>query len=352
MAASTSFTRSNLQRFVVKTFIMAVNLYGIILLFLIAAKFLIGEQWELIAISNSFLHLLLIGGFVWLAVCLARRRWPLAALSLIPAVFFVVSYGMMFVPNPVSGSPDARTLSLLTYNLHSEQMLIDPMADVVREANADVVALQEVSREVEERFSAEFATLYPYQAWHTIPDGAVIGQAVMSRYPILESDYWRNEPLNFSLGHQQVIIDFDGTAISLYNTHPIHPILKLGRIFAVELRTNEIQSVLDRADVDSNSVLIAGDFNMSDQSEDYRTITAGYTDAYRAAGWGLGFTFPDFSSRNAVPGERGSLPLRPIVRLDYIFHSDDFRALEARVWPTSGGSDHRPLLAQFEVLEN
>lgn len=112
--------------------------------------------------------------------------------------------------------------------------------------------------------------------------------------------------------------------------------------------------MLDRVAHDSGPVIIVGDFNMSDQSNDYQRITTSLRDTYREIGWGLGFTFPDFSYSNAMPVELHTsfLPLRPVVRLDYVFHNDDLQAVAVKVLPTSGGSDHRPVLAQLALISD
>jgi endonuclease/exonuclease/phosphatase family metal-dependent hydrolase len=88
---------------------------------------------------------------------------------------------------------------------------------------------------------------------------------------------------------------------------------------------------------------------MGDRSAPYRQITQHYQDAYQNLGWGLGFTCPDLRYSQAVsPEVPVRLPLGPLVRIDYIFHSQAVQPITIRVWPDSGGSDHRPLVADFQ----
>ena len=136
-------------------------------------------------------------------------------------------------------------------------------------------------------------------------------------------------------------------AVVVYNLHPVQPLVRDG--FAK--RAEELTVGLERAALDTEPLILVGDFNMSDQSEDYRRVAAFYTDTYREVGWGMGFTFPDFTYAEAVPNvlPAVSMPVRPLVRLDYIFHDEAFQALEARVLPSSGGSDHRPLFARLAL---
>jgi vancomycin resistance protein VanJ len=173
--------------------------------------------------------------------------------------------------------------------------------------------------------------LYPYRALH--PDKSYPGQGVLSRWPILEDTYWQ-----IHLGHQRVTVQTEsGASLVLYNTHPVHPFLRERGFFDPSLRAEEINDLLTRAQTETIPVLIAGDFNMTDLTADYQRIAARYGDAYRAVGWGMGFTFPDLGQRLLV------------ARLDYVFHSPSFVTLEASVLPTSGGSDHRPLFVRFAL---
>ena len=314
----------------------------------IVTKLVIGEQWELVAILNSILHLLLIGSLLVLIARVIQRRWRLVAIACLPGFYFVAVYGVAFLPDRVlSASDDMPDIRVMTYNIHSEKTLLQPVVDLILEANPDVVAIQELSVEAAAYFENELSDSYPFQAFHTFVDNPIPGQGVLSRFPVTDDRYWRNDFLPKQLGHQRVEINVNSVGMTMYNAHPIHPIMQAGRLFNVSLRTQEIQSVLDRALEDNGPVLIVGDFNMADQSEDYQRMTEHFGDTYRDAGWGLGFTFPDFSSRNAVPGHVTALPVRLIVRLDYLFYNKAFQPLNVRVWGASGGSDHRPVIAEY-----
>lgn len=328
-------------------FVALTGAYGLNLTLFLVLRLLVGEQWTVIGIFNSFLHLMLMPPLALLPVCLLLRRWRLALTQLPAVLVFLLSYGVLFLPNAVMAARDAPIFSVLTYNLHYEKRLLEPMITLIREADADVVALQELSRIAAERFAEEFGDLYPYRAFHISNVSSTWGQGILSRYPILTDEYWR-----INLGHQRAEILVHDVPITVYNTHPAHLFMLIeGSGIDAESRDEEIAVVLDRAAQDVGPVIILGDFNMSDQSEDYQRITARYTDTYRAVGWGLGFTFPDFSHTNAVPSElrTQSLPVQPLVRLDYIFHNETLQALEAHVWPSSGGSDHRPVFGRLAL---
>jgi vancomycin resistance protein VanJ len=273
----------------------------------------------------------------------ALLRRPISIFLLLPAALaFILSYGPAFLPRSAPVTAQTGThLRLLTYNLKS-QTDSDPALTVIQSAQADVVALQELSTAMAAHLAAKLSDVYPYQALHPQPGEPIPGQGVLSRYPLLEDDYWR-----IQLAHQRVTFELDGPAVVLYNTHPVQPLHTNG--FAH--RHAEISDLLDRLEDETGPLLIAGDFNMSDQAADYGRLTARYQDAYRAAGWGMGFTFPAtlpyFGSGRYAPSIFSLVP--PLVRLDYVFHNAHFVTLHAEVGADAGGSDHLPLLVNLSL---
>jgi endonuclease/exonuclease/phosphatase family metal-dependent hydrolase len=79
--------------------------------------------------------------------------------------------------------------------------------------------------------------------------------------------------------------------------------------------------------------LICGDLNSTPSNWAYARLAEGLTDAYAAAGTGLGATYH---------------PRRPLVRIDYVLASEEWEVLEARVLPVYA-SDHLPVLARLHL---
>ena len=312
-----------------------INAYGLSVTAFLLVRWLVGESWGLIAFFNSIVHLLFLPAIVLLPLALLLRCRVTVLLVLPALLAFLLGYGAAFMPRTARAS-DGQSLHILTYNMKSITNNFDPLVAIIREADADVVALQELSQPMGEHLAQVLAEEYPYQAMHTFADNPVPGQGVLSRYPIVDDEYWR-----VHLAMQRVTLSVNGPLV-FYNAHPIMPLSRNG----FGRRAEEITDLLERAGNETGPVLLAGDFNMSDQSADYWRMTARYRDSYREAGWGFGFTFPAdmplFSSSGYLPQH-----LPPLVRLDYVFHDANYDAVEARVWPTSGGSDHMPVFVSL-----
>jgi endonuclease/exonuclease/phosphatase family metal-dependent hydrolase len=83
---------------------------------------------------------------------------------------------------------------------------------------------------------------------------------------------------------------------------------------------------------------------MTDLMAAYEKLTTTLRDVHRERGWGLGHTF-------LIPRGFGfpSDVNLPVQRIDYIFHSPDIDATDSQVLSGEGGSDHLPVMAQFDL---
>ncbi len=325
--------------------------YGLILTALLLVRNRLTENNKLIGIFNSFAHILMMPSMALLCITLWIRPWT-AWFQVLPIATFIAAYGRRFVQKQAPRQTiSTNRLTVLTFNLHGESEVLEPILTILRDSDAEIIALQELSLEAADCFKTVLADQYPHQALFA-DEIASRGQGILSRYPISAQTYWRNPGVaRHSLGHLRVVVDFPSTPITVYNTHPLHPGMANDG-FSTRPRGAEIDIVLEQAAKDSGAVLIMGDFNMTDQNEDYQRITAQFGDTFHAVGNGMGFTFPDLSSFQSLP-HYWPLPIRlfPFLRLDYIFHNAAFQPIAARVWPTAGGSDHRPMWAELALLD-
>lgn len=339
-----TFHKPTLGRLIIGSF----GLYGLLLCLMLVLRQVGDGSSVLISAVNVSLTVLLMPTLLFFPICLLLRRWLAAALLAPPFIAFMLTYLPLFLPRPlVAPSQDAPRLTLLTFNLHAEKTLLSGMHEVVYQADADIVAFQEMSPEASAMFGRTRANQYRYTALFPAPDGNPYhGRGLLSRYPIIEAYSWPVEyPIPVRL--MRAVVDVNGTPIVIYNFHapPSTPIF--GQPLDFRPRGQQIDDVLAMIAGESGALIWMGDFNTTDMDVNYPKIVAQLQDTHREVGWGMGFTNPDWS----FPQAREGLPFIPIhQRPDYIFHNAYFLPVSSGVWPTSGGSDHRAVLSTLALV--
>lgn len=346
--------------------LLCIGAYGLSVSLHIFLRWWIPDSSSIIAFFNTFSHLMWMPALIFLPLMLIMRQWQFALTLVLPVLMFITHYGGVFLPKQTPTLADSSTaFTVQTYNLLGKNRTPERIPEVITEISADIIALQEVSIDFEQRI--ETLEQYPYQAIHSqYNDGEgheanpkqreTMGQAVLSRHPILEDEYWIYDFLPIPLAHQRVVIDVEGTHIAVYNVHPTHPGMTATAFFSPFLRRQEIEDLLSRIEAETLPVIMLGDFNLSDLNVEYGMITAVLKDSYRAVGDGLGLTFPELREANVadsmlvVPAFVSDILYIPrLLRLDYVFHSEEFTPISAYVHHTSGGSDHRPLVVTLAL---
>jgi endonuclease/exonuclease/phosphatase (EEP) superfamily protein YafD len=143
--------------------------------------------------------------------------------------------------------------------------------------------------------------------------------------------------------------------VLIANIHAIHPHIALERnsfasgVFgltaSVRNREASIRALLSQLNASTaHAVLMAGDLNASMRNRVYEDIRqAGFSDTWLELQpvW-RGGTWP-------FPGLGGIPLLAQLVRIDFLFHTPTLRAKRIELLPESLDSDHRGMIAEFEV---
>jgi endonuclease/exonuclease/phosphatase (EEP) superfamily protein YafD len=325
----------------------ALDVYALGALAYLIVRLLVGERLWAVALLNNLMPIPLLPAAPALIILLllwrtrAIRLWH-AALVAPAALAFALLYGGLLLPRAQTAPADAPQFSLLTFNVQSQMGNAGVIADLLLLSDADVLALQEFTQTLADQLAPRLAETYPHQALHP-SDSFAVGMGVFSRFPILEESM-----LELAFYNQRVQIALNDTQVfTLFNVHPPPPSLRGG--FDASGRSRDITAILDWAAGEGSAVVLAGDWNATDQSHDYGRIAARYRDSFREAGGGLGATWPNFA-HTRYPFSRliaGFMP--PLIRIDHIFHSQHVTALEAAPLASSAGSDHFPVRARLAV---
>lgn len=326
-------------RVFIMVFVVTAGAYGLSITGYLLLRLAVGERLFTVALLNSFVHLMVVPALVLLPLALLIRKWGTAALLVPGALAALMWYAPDLLPKPIPPAGDAPALTVATFNIASRSDRLDEIAALIRTLDADVIGLQEVRLPAEAALLAALAGVYPYVVSEAT-DRPVNGQMVFSRFPILRADVFPSPQGN---RHQRVEIAFAGRTLVFYNLHVAYPFVANG----FSTRTTDLRAVLALAEAETAPVILAGDFNFPPQSDDYALTIARYTDAFRAAGQGTGFTF---GPRRGAAFARWLRLSVPIARIDYVFYGDGLRAVDSWVSAEAVHSDHYPVVARL-VLE-
>jgi endonuclease/exonuclease/phosphatase (EEP) superfamily protein YafD len=325
------------------------GLYLLVMLVYLAARFTIQDSFWLLALLNSFALLLFLPlPFLVLLVLLARSRR--AFLSLVPIILLIAAwFGPRFLPkaNATQNDPFIRVMSNNLWRLNPTP---EQVAYLALDAQADVIFLQEVQLSTQGEALAVLDADYPYQSSLVDEIRLDLYTAVnltLSRYPFVEAEEVPAAPFVY-----RNVIEVDEQRIALYNVHLVAPVggarVQIGDNYFSRTflgyddrqRNQQIDALLVHLTAEPYPFIVAGDFNTSDLSMTYTRLAAQMGDSFAEAGVGLGASWPVVEAL----GWPAFIP--PFSRMDYIWHSDGLRAVNARQGEFVG-SDHLPLLVDF-----
>lgn len=216
--------------------------------------------------------------------------------------------------------------TVLSWNVGNGLAKPDRLAAALRDSNADIIGLEELSEEQAAALEAGLADLYP---WRALFGRGIPGKGILSRFPIHNLKHLSFHPERPDL---QAQVEREGQRMHVIIVHPPPPAPQ-----ELNARAKQMAALKKLVDL-PDPVLMMGDMNMTHWQQAYHDLlAAGLLDAFAEAGHGSSLTFPT---------RRGSLPLRPVLRLDYILHSTELATLDAWVG-ADGGSDHLPLFARL-----
>jgi vancomycin resistance protein VanJ len=331
-----------------RAFAVAAGVYALALLAYLLLRLAAGDRWWWLAFLHNFapyyfapLLILLPGALLLGDRASAARLAPLLAVG---ALWF----GPLWLPDGAAPD-DAPALEVVSFNILYNNPRLDDVAAWLRETDADIVVLQEVVPTSAAYLLAALGDVYAYD------DRDLRGttQLTLSRLPIVFAE-------EIYLGRwwaRRLELDDNGQRIAVYNVHLPMPVgetrrlswlpipAAVARMAPVELalrydetqRNARLRTLLEMLEQEPLPFIVAGDFNTSDNAVIYGELRAALGDSFREAGRGPGATWPADLGDDGLPAI-----LPPLIRIDYVWHSADFRALRAHTGPALG-SDHLPV---------
>ena len=297
--------------------------------------------WPLALINTIAEYLFVPLPFLLLA-SLWQRRWSAFIPLCLPLVTFLALFGELFWPLPLfkaRADHHSPSLTAMTFNVLYSNQEYGGLARSIQAASPDLVGLQELTPPSAEALAGMLEADYPYSTLRPLESGRSVG--LLSRYPLESVTWFKLPPLDNAL---HATIRLEGQRIHVFVVH-LSPnnFFNYPRAEFIPLvierygrRAAEVTRLQEEVGPLNEPVVLLCDCNMSDTSEAYTRLQAFLRDSFREAGWGLGHTL-------IPPGA----PF-PVQRIDYVWHSAEFNAIEAKVGQEDG-SDHLPVVAQLRL---
>lgn len=273
---------------------------------------------------------------LWVGVLSARRWILLPVVAAATAVLLGAFIGLrLSLP---AASSDRGDLRLLTCNIHRNQVDVEQLGQVIRSARPDVVVLQDWAS------SAGQDSLFAGDVWHVRRDGQLL---IASRFPIskitpVDFGSAADGPADERAAAACYDLQTPAGPIRLVNVHLSSPhggLLTFLDDHGTALEDNadrrwQESAALSRAvERSASPVLLAGDFNTTDDSPIFREDWADFRDAFTDCGLGIGYTYVNRHTQ---------------LRIDHILAGADWQIVRCWVGPAAG-SPHRPLLADLRI---
>jgi endonuclease/exonuclease/phosphatase family metal-dependent hydrolase len=236
-----------------------------------------------------------------------------------------------------------------TYNINWGNPDLSKTADLIRDMDADLVALQETNR-VSEKFLVErLGSLYPHTSFHKGNMHGADGFAFLSKQPLSNVTFL--EPEHGLFGTLICEVTLAGCNVRIISLH-LEPILPprdstARDIFKLSMKGEEVRkkqySSIQKYLTDDLPTIVLGDFNsMSSQSVPTLLKEAGFVDSYAAV-----TKDPDKS----FTWQWNYRDMNLQFRIDFIFHPKDLRTVKSDVLNEVAVSDHFPVVSVLEWIE-
>ena len=304
----------------------------------ILLRFLFFDSLWWLALINTVALYMFVPLILFLPFALLWRKWGLLFGLCFPLGIFIGLYASFFLPSlSTTVSQNQQIIKVMTFNMLFNNSDYDAITQMVNENNPDIIGLQEVPPQTVPILIKNFASSYPYHAFHPVELKHNVG--ILSRFPIDKFITLPTPPIERGI---QVTLrlnngkPMDAIVTHLIPPYPLNKVFKLAQYW-YERRSQEVSYISNIPKQYDDPIIVMCDCNFTDTSETYSQMQKVMEDSFHQKGWGLGHTFLG--------------KFFPIGRIDYIWHTKDIKTIEASVGEEAG-SDHLPVIAKLQIIES
>lgn len=302
---------------------------------------LVGDGPWLLTVINRIVPYLFVPVPLFLVLLLHRRAYKLIPYLILPVSIFSFLFHPYLYPQLVGSAASQPDLTVMSYNVLYSNLDYDAVANVIRNYDPDLVALQEVMPEMMVALNERLADDYPYSIHGTNDDYGVT--AIFSQYPLSET-----RVIDLVEDRRAVIartkvygqpITFAAVHLRAYGLNWVRPVTDVPReiVLRTEAQNHQTEILWEELHGESGTVIIGCDCNSKQTSSSYRLLDEWLDSAAFQVGW-------------QIPGAvlAGAKQDTSLERIDFIWYQGDLEPFGAFEIQDSGGSDHLPILAYFD----
>jgi vancomycin resistance protein VanJ len=252
-----------------------------------------------------------------------KKRWSFVSLNIVSLLTAILGFGAYSLGAPSDVPADLR---VMTFNVQLfRDYTIEQVAYAIKQENPDVICLQELPKNEQDR---QFANLF--MGYEFIQNRRL---GILSKHPVKEQHNWEiGSHGGYVLGAE---INVRNRTLLIINAHLQH--FPSDNIREIPTAARNIRDESENLEYlilpyKSAPLILAGDLNSVPTGSVNRMLRRHLTDSFAATSSGFGFTIPS---------------QRPMLRIDYIY-ATGLVPVRSRVG-NAMASDHLPVVADFTL---
>ncbi|MCK4810106.1 MAG: endonuclease/exonuclease/phosphatase family protein [Candidatus Omnitrophica bacterium] len=279
-------------------------------------------------------------GFLFITGLLVKRKGVIIvhSLSFLIITFCIMKFNIPFSILSQKNEQSCTNLRIMTFNI-GENLNATSLCDFISRTRPDIIALQEVYWQDQNALKE----ILPQNQWYLSFQGSL---GIASRLKIKNAVVKNIQKLDGD-GGLVGKYELEGVMgpIHFFNVHLVTPrkglaafmdnrVRGLSKMRSVTKLQAKDSAIMSRWISSYKTVLVGGDFNMSEINPIYKKYWPSLTNTFSKAGFGFGYT--KYTSWHGV-------------RIDHLLCDGNWKVIRCQVGPDIG-SDHRPVVADVKLI--
>ncbi|MGI6718334.1 MAG: endonuclease/exonuclease/phosphatase family protein [Bacteroidales bacterium] len=337
---------------------------SILLIFSLIAEFFLPSKVSGIAFIGIGFSYLFFSEIICFLYFLIKRK-KIAIFLLIIILSLIPAFSRVFMLNKENNKEDFNnTLTLVSYNVQnlSNNKLVqsndeyEKVISFLNSCNSDIICLQETNfkgnnpelffNDIQQKTNS---THYCFTKYYPGTNSCI---AIFTKHPIVNIASIRSNNKSFAIYCDMV---FNNDTIRILTTHLQSLHLNLNEVYNIThtaedakliskkiygktkyafiKREKQIKELVELIKSTPYEIILCGDFNDTPCSYSYRSINNVLNDSFKKVGRGFAYSFKTI----------------PLLRIDYVFTTNNITPLDYKVRRDIKFSDHYPIITNFTI---